>query len=163
MMLNRLCVMTMTMNRQMSTTPTYFLTIQTLNIQTLPGCHKKTDTKVDAVINVECVSVNGRHCCDYYRNNKDVVLPQKLSLPEEKALMNERQTAPITSLYSSMLIYGFRGGKTERKVVRHATSPPPVHSHSSSNSCPSRAGGSRTDCLCRCLGCYPVLCEGILQ
>jgi hypothetical protein len=29
MMLNRLCVMTVTMNRQMST-PTYFLTIQTL-------------------------------------------------------------------------------------------------------------------------------------
>jgi hypothetical protein len=31
MMLNRLYVMTMTMNRQMSTPPTYFLTIQTLN------------------------------------------------------------------------------------------------------------------------------------
>jgi hypothetical protein len=35
MMLNRLCVMTMTMNRQMST-PTYFLTVQTLRVRKQP-------------------------------------------------------------------------------------------------------------------------------
>lgn len=28
---------------------------------------------------------------------------------------------------------------------------------------PSWAGYSRTNCLCRCRGCYPVRCEGILQ
>jgi hypothetical protein len=27
--------------------------------------------------------------------------------------------------------------------------------------CPSRAGGSCTDCFCRCLGWYPVHCEGL--